>query len=111
MDEQGIMRDLGYEVTGIAMTGEDAVEQAGRDKPDIVLMDIMLTGEMDGREATKKIQELYQISVVYVTAYGNKETSKSLKIPPPEGIGYVVKPHTAEELQNEIERLIGWPWI
>ncbi len=107
MDEQGILRGLGYQVTGIAMTGEDAVEQAGRDRPDIVLMDIMLAGEMGGREATKKIQELYQIPVIYVTAYGDKKTSKSLKVPPPEGIGYIVKPYTAEELKSEIERLIG----
>ena len=107
MDEQGIMRDLGYQVTGIAMTGEDAVEQAGRDRPDIVLMDIMLAGEMDGRKAATKIRDLYQIPVVYVTAYGDKKISKSLKVPPPEGIGYVVKPYTAAELQSEIERLIG----
>ncbi len=105
--EQQIMRDLGYEVTGIAMRGEDAVEQAGRDKPDVVLMDIMLAGEMDGREAAQKIHDLYQIPVVYVTAYGRKEASKSLKNPPPEGIGYVVKPFTAAELKSEIERLIG----
>ena len=51
LDEAQIMRDLGYEVTGIAMTGEAAVEQAGRDRPDVVLMDIMLEGKMDGREA------------------------------------------------------------
>ncbi len=71
MDEQQIMRDLGYEVTGIAMTGEVAVEQAGRDRPDLVLMDIILAGEMDGREATEKIWELYQIPVVFVTdAFG-----------------------------------------
>ncbi len=107
MDEAQIMRDLGYEVTGIAMSGESAVEQAGRDRPDVVLMDIMLAGKMDGREATVKIRNLYQIPVVYVTAYGDKETSLSLKTPPPEGIGYIVKPFTEEELKREIERLIG----
>ena len=107
MDEKQIMRDLGYDVTGTAMTGEVAVEQAGRDRPDLVLMDIILAGEMDGREAAKKIRELYQIPVVFVTAYGSKELSKSLKIPLPEGIGYIVKPYTAKELKSEIERLIG----
>ena len=54
-----------------------------------------------------KISELCQIPVVYVTAYGSKEESKSLKTPPPEGIGYIVKPYTVEELEGEIERLIG----
>ncbi len=107
IDEQEIMNNLGYEVTGIVMTGEDAVERAGRDRPDVVLMDIMLPGKMDGREAALKIRELYQIPVVYVTAFGSKEESKSLKTPPPKGIGYIVKPYTAEELASEIERLIG----
>ncbi len=55
LDEEQIMRGLGYEVTGIAMTGEAAVEQAGRDRPDLVLMDIILAGEMDGRESALKI--------------------------------------------------------
>ena len=107
MDEEKIMGDLGYEVTGIAISGEDAIQQAGRDRPDLILMDIKLSGKMDGREAALKIRELYKIPVVYVTAHGDKETSKSLKTPPPEGFGYVVKPFTEEELGSEIKRLIG----
>ena len=107
MDEHEIMRDLGYEVTGIAMTGEGAVEQAGRERPDVVLMDIMLAGKMDGREAALKIWELYQIPVVFVTAYGDQKTSKAGKFTVPEGFGYIVKPYTKEELASEIERLMG----
>ncbi len=107
LTEKQMLETLGYEVTGIALSGEDAVERVGVDKPDLVLMDIMLMGHMDGREATLKIRELYQTPVVYVTAFGVKDASKSLKTPPPEGIGYVVKPFTEEELGSEIERLIG----
>ncbi len=107
LTEKQMLETLGYEVTGIALSGEDAVESVGVDKPDLVLMDIMLMGHMDGREATLKIRELYQTPVVYVTAFGVKDASKSLKTPPPEGIGYVVKPFTEEELGSEIERLIG----
>ena len=107
MDEERMLENLGYEVTGIALSGEIAVQRAGIDKPDLVLMDIILMGGMDGREATKKIQELYQTPVVYVTAFGDKEASKHLNTSPPEGIGYVVKPFTEEELKSEIERLIS----
>ena len=107
MAEAQIMHDLGYEVTGLAMTGEAAVEQAGRDRPDVVLMDIMLPGEMDGIEAALRIRESYQIPVVYVTAYGDKKTSNSGTLNVPEGFGYIVKPYTKEELASEIERLIG----
>ena len=105
--EKQMLENLGYEVTGIALSGEVAVQMAGVDKPDLVLMDIVLMGDMDGREATLKIRELYQIPVVYVTAFGDKETSKSLKTVPPEGIGYIVKPFTEGELESEIKRLIG----
>ena len=105
--EKQMLENLGYVVTGIALSGEVAVQMAGVDKPDLVLMDIVLMGDMDGREATLKIRELYQIPVVYVTAFGDKETSKSLKTAPPEGIGYIVKPFTEGELESEIKRLIG----
>ena len=54
-----------------------------------------------------KIWELYQIPVVYVTAYGDKETSKAGNFTMPEGFGYIVKPYTKEELESAIERLIG----
>ena len=107
MDEDQIMRDLGYEVIAISMTGEDAVVLAGEQRPDAVLMDIKLAGQMDGREAGMKIRELYQIPVVFVTAYGSKEDSKSLKNNPPDGTGYIAKPFTVEELKSELERLIG----
>ncbi len=107
MSEQQMLENLGYEVTGIVLTGEVAVRRAGADKPDLVLMDIILMGGMDGREATLRIRELYQIPVIYVTAFGDKETSSSLKTAPPEGIGYIVKPFTEEELGSEINRLIG----
>ncbi len=107
MSEHQIMENLGYEVTGIALSGEAAVQMAGTDKPDLVLMDIMLFGDMNGREADQKIQESHQIPVVFVTAHGSKEQSKSLKTPLPEGFGYVVKPFSEDELGSEIKRLIG----
>ncbi len=107
LDEVQVMRDLGYEVTGIAMSGESAVEQAGRDRPDLVLMDIILADKMDGQEAAMKIRDLYRVPVLFVTAHGDKETSKSGHFTVPEGFGYIVKPYTKEELQSEIERLVG----
>ncbi len=107
MSEHQIMVNLGYEVAGIALSGEAAVHMAGTDKPDLVLMDIMLFGDMNGQEANQKIQESHQIPVVFVTAHGSKEQSKSLKTPLPEGIGYVVKPFSEDELGSEIKRLIG----
>ncbi len=105
--EQQMLKNLGYEVTGIALSGEVAVQRAGADKPDLVLMDLKLVGDMDGREAALKIRELYKIPVVVVTAYGDKKTSEAGNFTMPEGFGYIVKPFTKEELESEIKRLIG----
>lgn len=107
MNEEQIMRDLNYEVVGIAMTGEDAVRMALEKLPDVILMDIKLAGPMDGRTAAIQIREHQDIPVIFVTAYGNKAQSKSLDNPPPEGMGYIVKPFTPEELHSEIVRLTG----
>ncbi len=107
LTEQEMLKNLGYEVTGVALSGEVAVQLAGANRPDLVLMDIKLMGDMDGREAARKICELHQIPVIYVTAYGDKEISKSGNFAVPEDIGYVVKPFTEEELASEIKRLIG----
>ncbi|MCE5249053.1 response regulator [bacterium] len=80
----------GYEVPSIAVTGEEAIRFAGQDKPDLVLMDIVLTGQMDGIEAADKIRELYKIPVVFLTAYSDEETLKRAKITEP--FGYLTKP-------------------
>lgn len=105
MDEDQIMRELGYEVTGLAMNGEDAIRMAGEHRPDVVLMDIQLPGGMNGDQAAAKIRELYQIPVVFVTAFGNKEQSKAGDLSVPEGFGFIVKPFSKEELESEIERV------
>ena len=107
LSELEMLKNMGYHVTDIALTGEGAVQRASASKPDLVLMDIKLIGDMDGIVASRKIRELRQIPVLFVTAFGNKEKSKTLKTPPPEDFGYIVKPFTEEELESEIKRLIG----
>ncbi len=63
MSEHQIMENLGYEVTGIALSGEAAVQKVGVYKPDLVLMDIILMGDMDGREAALKIRAFLSLCV------------------------------------------------
>ena len=107
LDESTILRGLGYEVVGIASSGIEAIKLAEESKPDLVLMDIKLTGAMDGREAALKILEFHQAPMLYVTAYGDKAFSQSLKAIPSESMGHIVRPFTEEELASEIKRLIG----
>jgi CheY-like chemotaxis protein len=68
-DIQNSLKNLGYEVPAVASTGQEAVKKAGEIKPDIVIMDIVLKGEVDGIEAASAIRSLYKIPIIYLTAY------------------------------------------
>jgi signal transduction histidine kinase len=95
------MTVLGYIVTGIAFSGEEAIHMAEEKRPDLVLMDIKLDGEMDGVEAARHFREQFNIPVVYLTAFSDKETIRRAKITEP--YGYILKPVNERELHCNIE--------
>ncbi len=101
MDEQGLLEDAGYKVTGIASSAGDAIRMADEQRPDLVLMDIRLEGEMDGTRAAVVIRERLRIPVVFVTAHTNKEFLDRVKISEP--FGYVAKPFKFDSLRTNIE--------
>lgn len=107
MDMAKFIGDAGYEVTGIVVSGEAAVDQADRDNPDLVLMDIMLAGEIDGREAAMKIRKSHGTPVIFVTAIGNKKQEKVAQRNARTGFGYLVKPFRKTELLSEIKRVLS----
>ena len=85
--------DMGYQVTGCAASGEDAVRAAGRDTPDVVLMDIRLRGVMDGVEAARVMRDMFQLPVIFVTVHADDQTvARAFLVDP---YFYVVKPFTA----------------
>lgn len=92
---------LGYDVVGIANSGEEAIKLTREKKPDLVLMDIILKGEMDGIEAAEIIKRDYNIPVVYLTAYSDRETLERAKVTEP--FGYLIKPFEDRELHSTIE--------
>ena len=98
---KGVLTDLGYEVAGNAIRGEEAVEKAKKLIPDLVLMDVKLKGEMDGVETTEQIRKHQDIPVIYVTAYADNNLMKRAKITDPSG--YVLKPFDIRELHTTIE--------
>jgi len=107
-DEAIIARDLqkrlenqGYIVTSASATGEDAVRRAGTESPDLVLMDIVLLGDIDGIEAAGQIRALYDIPVVYLTAYADEGILERAKLTEP--FGYILKPFDDRELRSVIE--------
>jgi len=98
--EETLIR-LGYEVVAIAHSGRDAVEEAARYEPALVLMDIVLQGDMDGITAAGLIREHSNIPIVYLTAYADKKTLQRAKLTTP--FGYILKPFRERELQTNIE--------
>ncbi len=109
VDDEGIVaedlsscvRGLGYFVAGVAARGEDAVILAGVHRPDVVLMDIMLQGEMDGIRAAQLIRDHFGTPVIFVTAYADESTLERAKITEP--YGYILKPFEERELHSTIE--------
>ncbi|MFA0834358.1 MAG: methanogen output domain 1-containing protein [Methanobacterium formicicum] len=101
MDIKHRAEGLGYEVTAITPSGEEALEHVARNRPDLVLMDIVLKGEMDGIEAAQKVRDNYDIPVVYLTAYSDERTLKRAKITEP--FGYIIKPFEDRELHSAVE--------
>lgn len=101
-----ILREKGYTVVGIVATGEGAITNARETSPDLVLMDIMLGGDMDGRETAQEIRKSHETPILFMTALGHREQSRSSNIPPPEGFGFLVKPFTKSELMKEVRRLL-----
>jgi len=92
---------LGYEVVAIIDNGPDAVAKAAELSPDLVLMDIHLSGDMDGIEAAHQIGTKNQIPVVYLTAYADNNTIQRAKITTP--YGYIIKPFDPDKLKSSIE--------
>lgn len=95
------LKKMGYDVIGIVTTGEEAVQQALAMKPDLILMDIKLDGEIDGIEATTQIHEHLDLPVIYVTAFADERTLQAAKLTEP--FGYVLKPIETRELFVTIE--------
>ena len=101
MDIKHRAEGLGYSVTGITPSGEGAIKKASETLPDIVLMDIVLKGDMDGVEAAQKIRDSLDIPVVYLTAYSDEKTLKRAKVTEP--FGYIIKPFEDRELHSAVE--------
>ncbi len=98
---ENMVRGLGYEVAGVAATGKDAVRITLETLPDLVLMDIMLRGDMDGIAASEQIWDKAAIPIVYLTAYADEATLERAKVTDP--FGYLLKPFEERELYTAIE--------
>jgi PAS domain S-box-containing protein len=95
---------LGYAILGPVATGEEAIDQARSEKPDLILMDISLAGEMNGISATDHIQSFSDIPIIYLTGHSEDMLLKQARITAP--YGYLVKPVSRKEIGVAIDMAI-----
>lgn len=98
---QRVVHLMGYEISGLLATGEEAVAQCATLRPDVVLMDIRLRGEMTGVQAAEQIGRQLEIPVIYLTAYADETVLQQAKVTQP--YGYLTKPVRDKELRASIE--------
>ena len=96
-----MLKSLGYAVAAVTSSGEEAIKKAAETHPDLVLMDIVLEGDIDGIEAAEQIRGRFDIPVVYLTAHADENTLKRAKITEP--YGYILKPFSERELHAAVE--------
>ena len=101
MDIRSQLERYGYEVVGTAFSGKQALEMAILRTPDIVLMDIVLKGSMDGISAANAITGSMDIPVIFLTAYSDPDTLQRAKTIG--AYGYLIKPFRPDELRSSIE--------
>jgi PAS domain S-box-containing protein/putative nucleotidyltransferase with HDIG domain len=95
------LQNLDYAVPTLVTSGEKAIEAAGNEKPDLIVMDITLRGAMDGIEAATHIRSQLDVPVIYLTANTDDEILQRAKVTEP--YGYIVKPFEQRELHSAIQ--------
>lgn len=100
-DIRDSLTKLGYQVQAVVASGNEAIELVEAHAPDLLLMDIVLKGEMNGIETVETIRNRYDIPVVYLTAYADQTTLDKAKITEP--FGYIIKPFDERELHSTLE--------
>ncbi len=102
---QRILNELGYQISSIVRSGEEAIEKAETDKPDLILMDIKLQGGMDGIAASEIIRKKAQTPVVFLSAHSDEEILERVKLTGP--FGYILKPVKSLDLKIAIEMALN----
>lgn len=101
LEIQSRIKHLGYIVSGSAASGDEAIRKVIDLRPDLILMDIRIKGEMDGIETAAEIKKIYDIPIIFLTAYADPVTIQRAKITDP--FGYIIKPFEERELHISIE--------
>jgi CheY-like chemotaxis protein len=94
----------GYEVCEPAVSGEEALTRAKEEKPELVLMDINIRGEMGGIETAVRMRNDFAVTVLFITGYADSEIRKLADAARP--AGYLLKPFDPEKLKSLVAKAL-----
>ncbi|MEG4281969.1 ATP-binding protein [Microcoleus sp. A006_D1] len=95
------LEKLGYKIVGLVSSGADAIQRANEIKPDLILMDIVIKGDIDGIETAARINQELEIPIIYTTAYADDETLQRAENTG--SYGYLLKPFKEREIHATIK--------
>lgn len=95
------LQKVGYQVAGIAESGKETLQKIAVLRPDLILMDIRIKGDLDGVETAARVREQFDLPVIFLTAYSDRQTLDRAKVTGP--FGYLTKPVQQSSLQTSIE--------
>ncbi len=108
LDIRSMLEDLGYLVSDMVSSGEESIKSASRTKPDLILMDIKLKGNLDGVSAGEEIFKQFRIPIVYLTAYSDAATIERINSGTNGNQSAVIhKPFDEGELQTVIDHTLA----
>lgn len=96
-----VLEKAGYTISAKVTSGEEAIQEAETDTPDVILMDIELSGKLDGIQATEAILRSVNVPVIYLTDFGDEATFARAKATHP--AAYLMKPFNEHDLLRAIE--------
>ena len=105
LDIRSQLEALSYEVPAIILSGEDALKKIVKIKPDLVLMDVNLKGEISGIKTAQTIKEMFDLPVIFLTAYSEEKMNNYIELT--EYDGYLKKPFNNVKLIEVIENALN----
>lgn len=99
------LMQTGFTVCRRVTSGEEAIVAAVQEHPDVILMDIRLTGTLDGIEAAQQIHSVSSIPIIFITGYPDKDVIERARQQHP--IGFFIKPVQMQQIQSAVASLPG----
>jgi two-component system, response regulator PdtaR len=97
---EAALSDAGFEIIGIRGTGEEAVQMAGTDRPDLAIVDIRLAGDRDGVDTAIELFQSHGIRCIFASAYSDQEARRRAEVAAP--LGWLQKPYTMQALTDMV---------